>query len=273
MRRPRDTTTVTTWIVLFGALVATLSATAGVPGLSLEWLGRDADKVSKQAPHRGSDGALDHHFRLSLQAGAAAPIRAIELREHDPARPETLAWNSRDEDSDHLAVERDGRRLNRSADASLGSHPGDVVFDLYAHDIGQWEVYRSVIVEVQYADGSKLQRAATLTWPNDRLMGIWQLLCPPESAEAFEPRTMSERVLLILQADGKLDGYFGSMPLSGTVDANGRVEGRAGNADADVEWHGALLVFGPGKPAVGSGEFAFKRSKHECIGEGQWTSK
>ena len=283
MKRMQNATNPLFRFALFLVLGSAGASVAASPQVDLQWLGRDADKVSKLAPHAGGDGVLDHHFRLRLHGAPAAPIIAIELRDHENLAPDTLVWRSNDADDEpgviehraleHLLVERNGRVLNTTPKGALGSHPGEVALDLYAHDIGQWDVYRSVVAEVQFADGRKLTRTTTLTWPPNRLMGVWQLLCPPGDANAFEPMTMSGRVLMLLQDDGRIGGWFGQLPLTGTLDAKGHVQGRAGNADADVEWQGELVVFARGQPAVGSGSFRFSRSRKECVGEGAWTSK
>lgn len=248
-----------------------------VPSLQLEWLAWHADKVGKAPQAQKADGAPDHHLRLRLNLAAPQEIIAIELLEADvrnQAVKDGLHWSTQDANAEYLAAESDGRRLNPTAVSTLGRHAGDAVFDLYAHDIGQWDVGRSIVAQVLVADGRKLAHAFTLKSPPNQLLGIWQMHCENfSSPEAFEPRFLSGRLNLVWQPDGKITGYFGTLPLIGALDASGKIQGRAEDAAARVVWQGQVAKPRRGKPLRGSGSFKFEREQDGCLGEGAWTNR
>jgi hypothetical protein len=247
-----------------------------VPSLELEWLGWAADKVGKDPQPQAPDGAPDHHLQLGLKLASMQEIAAIELAETDGhGRPaeDGLRWSTQDAAAEYLAAETDGRRLNPAAAATLGPHAGNAVFDLYAHDIGQWNVHGSIVAAVLLADGRRLAHAFTLESPPDRLLGLWQMHCNNPAPQAFEPMTISGRLQLILQPDDSITGYFGVLPLKGKLDPSGGVAGSAEASTARVVWQGQLDKAGRGKPPRGSGSFKFERAQDGCLGEGVWSNQ
>lgn len=246
------------------------------PSLALEWLGWDADKVGKDPQPQAPDGAPDHHLRLTLALASAQEIAAIELGEADgyggPAE-DGLRWSTQDEGAEYLAAEVDGRRLNSAAAAPLGSHAEDAMFDLYAHDIGQWNAQTSVVAAVLLADGRRLAHVFTLEPPPDRLLGLWQMHCANPAPEAFEPMTISGLLQLNLQPDDSITGYFGTLPLHGKLDVSGRVAGSAEDSTARVVWQGQLDKPERGNSLRGSGGFKFERAQAGCLGEGVWSNR
>jgi hypothetical protein len=255
----------------FVLLLVPLMAGAG-PTIDVQWLERDADKVGKPPDEARPDGVPDHHFRITLQFPVEDEVLEIELRQESTVTPTTLRWNSIDASADYLAVERDGRRLNDPR-ASLGVYSGKVVFDVYAHDIGQWEVHRTLVTTVQVPEGPELMHVAALAPPPDRLGGLWRMHCRSDSPDAFEPMTMSGRILMVVDADRRVSGFFGSAPLTGALAADGRISGRAENADEQVEWQGKLDHYRSGATLLGQGEFRLLRSREACVGEGTWSNR
>ncbi|HEX5760061.1 MAG TPA: PAN domain-containing protein [Thermoanaerobaculia bacterium] len=244
-----------------------------VPSFSLQWLGWDADEVGRQGG--GPDGAPDHRLRLSMDPKAAQDVVAITLQMSDeqgiPA--DDLVWSTRHGADPFLAAKQDGRRLNAAAAPRLGRFTGPVVLDLFAHDIGQWQVDQHLLVRVTLAGGRELVRWTRLEPPPDRLLGIWQMHCPSSSPEAFEPMTLSGRLQLVRQADGGLSGFFGALPLTGKLDPSGEARGTAAAGEESVTWEGRLTAAARGKPLRGSGTFRFLRTAAACSGDGVWGSK
>ena len=259
-------------LVVVGLLLAARLGIAADP-VELTWLGLDADKVGRTPAARESDGAPDHHFRLRVQLPSTQSIVAIELREHAQVTPTTRRWSSNDPNADFLAVERDGHRLNAEPDATLGTYSGTVEFDVYAHDTGQWDVHRSVVAAVQLTEVRELRTVIAIAPPRDRLIGRWEMHCASNSPTAFEPMTLTGRVLFVLESDGRVRGYFGAVPITGTFTAAGQIEGTGENADERVEWRGQLENYRSGTTPRGSGSFRLLRSKAACAGDGQWSSR
>lgn len=241
-----------------------------VPSLTLQWLGWDADEVGRQGG--GPDGAPDHRLRLSMHLKRAQDVVAVTLRTSDaqgiPA--DDLVWSTRHGADPFLAAERDGRRLNVQAAPHLGRFAGPVVLDLYAHDLGHWGVGSHLLVQVALAGGRELVRWTRLEPPPDRLLGTWQMHCPPRSPEAFEPMTISGRLQLVRHADGRLSGFFGTLPLTGKLGRTGEVRGTAGGGEESVTWEGRLTAVARGRPLRGSGTFRFLRTTAACEGDGVW---
>lgn len=248
-------------------------AMAAVPSLSLQWLGWDADEVGRQGG--GPDGAPDHRLRLSLHSKTAREVVAVSLQMSDEQGTpiDDLVWSTRHGADPFLAAKQDGHRLNVAAAPLLGRFAGPVLLDLFAHDIGQWQVDQHLLVRVALAGGGELVRWTRLEAPPDRLLGIWQMHCQSSSPEAFEPQTVSGRLQLVRGADGGLSGFFGALPLTGKLDPSGEVRGTAGDAAESVTWEGRLEKVVRGKPLRGDGTFRFLRTATACPGEGVWSSK
>lgn len=244
---------------------------AATPSLKLQWLGQDADKIGKDRSSLAPDGAPDHHMRLEVRPAMARQVITIELREDGPEP--ALRWSTHAADAELLAVEMQGRRLLPTAGAPLAGAGTASVFDLYAHDIGQWAVDRSVVAELTLADGRKPTHVFTLTAPPDRLLGIWQMHCASTSPGAFEPMTISGRLQLVLLPGGAVTGLFGALPLTGRLDATGRVEGSAEDKGSRVEWQGQLDKRTRGAPVRGNGGFRFVRAADGCVEDGVWSSR
>ena len=244
-----------------------------VPSFSLQWLGWDADEVGRQGG--GPDGAPDHRLRLSLHPKTAQDVITVTLQMSDEQGTpiDDLVWSTRFGADPFLAAKQDGRRLNAAAAPRLGRFAGPVVLDLFAHDIGQWQVEQHLLVRVALAGGGELVRWTRLEAPPDRLLGIWQMHCQSSSPEAFEPMTISGRLQLVRQADGGLSGFFGTLPVKGKLDPSGEIRGTAAAGAESVTWEGRLTAAAPGKPLRGSGTFRFLRTATACPGEGVWGSK
>jgi hypothetical protein len=101
------------------------------------WLGWDADRVGR-GKESAPDGVLDHHFRLTLDFTAPQEVIGIAVFQADDrgVATERLHWNSADSAQELLAVERDGKLLNRGHVASLGRFSGPTQLDLYSNDLG-----------------------------------------------------------------------------------------------------------------------------------------
>jgi PAN domain len=244
-----------------------------VPSFTLQWLGWDADEVGRQGG--GPDGVPDHRLRLSLDSKTARDVVAVTLQMSDEQGTpiDDLVWSTRHGADPFLAAEQDGRRLNAAAAPRLGRFAGPAVLDLFAHDLGQWQVDQHLLVRVALAGGGELVRWTRLQAPPDRLLGIWQMHCPPRSPQAFEPMTVSGRVQLVAHADGTLSGFFGALPLTGKLDPSGAVRGTAGDAAESVTWEGKLDKAARGKPLRGGGTFRFLRTATACEGDGVWSSQ
>jgi hypothetical protein len=244
--------------------------------LQLDWLGWDADKVGKAPKPSRADGAPGHHLQLKVQLGSGQEITAIGLRAADEqggSSEDELRWSTLDTAAEYLAAEIDGRRLNPRGAKSLGRHSGAVVFDLYAHDIGQWDVHRIVYAEVLLSNGSRIAGPGIFMPPPDRLLGIWQMHCATNAPGAFEPMTMSGRIQLIWQADDSIIGHFDGIPTSGKLGKDGKIEGFAEDSSTRVIWHGELENPTRGRPLRGGGGFRFEQSSEHCTGEGMWGNR
>jgi hypothetical protein len=275
MSGPRVGTIGGIFVLLLGAAGGALCESAP-PSLTLQWLGWDADRVGKDPQPQLPDGAPDHRLQLRLKPAPPQEIRAIELLEADdlggPAE-DGLRWSTGDAGAEYLAVEKDGHRLNRERAATLGAHAGDVLFDLYAHDFGQWPLHTSIVAAVVLPDGRRIERTVTLQPPPDRLLGVWQMHCPSRSPQAFEPMTMSGRLQLVWQPDGSITGFFGVLPVRGKVDASGHVEGIAEDPTGRAVWQGELERPQRGRPLRGTGSFELERTRDACVGSGAWSSR
>lgn len=245
-----------------------------VPSLALEWLGWDADAVGREGG--GPDGAPDHRLRLSFDLRSPQEVVAVMVRTSDAQGIPTdaLLWSTVPGAGSglFLAAEREGRRLNAEAAAGLGQFSGPVVLDLFAHDIGQWSAGSHLLAQVVLGGGRELVRWTPLEPPPDRLLGLWQMLCGPTSASAFEPQTISGRLQLVLQDDGVLSGFFGALPLTGRLGPSGEVRGTAAAGEESVIWEGKLTEVARGRPLRGGGQFHFVRTTSACLEEGTWTS-
>ncbi len=245
-----------------------------VPSLALQWLGWDADEVGREGG--GPDGAPDHRLRLSFELQSPQEVVAVVVRTSDEQGTpiDTLVWSTvpGGDAGLFLAAEREGRRLDAEAATGLGRFTGPVVLDLFAHDIGQWSAGSHLLVQVVLGGGRELVRWTQLRPPPDRLLGLWQMLCPPRSPEAFEPQTISGRVQMVLDGDGALSGFFGALPLTGKLDPSGEVRGTAAAGEETVSWEGRLTQAARGRPLRGSGSFRFLRTTSACPEEGVWAS-
>jgi hypothetical protein len=247
---------------------------AATPSLRLEWFGWDADKVGKEPKVHEPDGVPDHRFILTAHLGSPQDVLSVSLRTTDEQGIpiNNLRWGSHGPDALYLGVESDGRRLNSAEGLPLGRFSETAVFDLYAHDVGQWQAGSHVLVEVRLGDGRTLGRWTRLAAPPDRLLARWQILCEPRSPDAFEPMTFSGRLQFRLLPDGNVTGYFGVMRLTGRLGDARTVSGRAEGGNESVQWRGTLERVVPGKPLRGKGSFRFDRTTSSCSEQGTWSS-
>lgn len=242
----------------------------------LAWQGLDADKVGHENTDGQPDGRPDQHLRLSLTLDSPQEIVSIALHHTDDqgiVKPQNQHWSSRDAQFPVLGVETNGRRLNQSHAPSLGQFSGNVAFDLFAADYGNWEVGSFVLVEVNLADGRKLGHWTQLTPPAGRLIGKWNILCNNSSPQAFEPITLSGRFHMDVQPDSRITGRFREMLLSGTVDQSGAASGTAASSDTAITWSGTIPKPGRNRPLKGNGNFKFERGHQDCFSSGQWWSE
>lgn len=237
-----------------------------VPSLTLAWLGRDADEIGK-ARDAGPDGAPDHHFRLQLRIPADQALASIELRQKGSA---PLRWSTADTKAEPLLAELGGRRVQPGEQLRAAADGAKTVVDLYAHDIGQWDVNHTIVAEVNFASGRKVAHDVVIEPPPDQLLGFWETLCPSNN---FEPRQFNGRILLVRQPDDTLTGWFDWMRLEGKLDAGGKLEGSAEDAKNHVDFAGALERPVRGKPLKGSGTFKFTQQQDGCTASGSWSSR
>lgn len=271
LRRPWRT-------VLLGAIAIILSGVAIAEArtadpLRLVWLGWDADRVGDHSNE--PDGKVDHHFRLTLTLAPSPPQEIVFIALYDTddqGKPKNAShWDSKEQEFSILGVETDGRRLNPSYVSSLGRFAGTVVFDLFAADHGWWKKGSFVLVEVGLANGQRLRHFTRLKPPENRLVGVWNVLCPNPSPEAFEPMTLSGRFFMDVGTDERITGSFGNYPISGSVDPSGTASGTAGSGTDSITWRGTITKPGQDKPRTGKGDFAFHQRGQDCFG-GVWWS-
>lgn len=224
---------------------------AAVPSFQLQWLGWEADKVGKSTAK--PDGAPDPSFLLRVRAASPAEVLRISLVEPGAGG---LRWSNSGANVELLHVESEAAR------------EGEVAFQLYAHDIGQFDTGRSVIAEVKLASRT-VSHELELQAPPDRLLGRWEMHCGNAPPHMFEAMTHSGRLQLIRQGD-TLTGWFGAMKLTGRMDATGNVSGTAEGGGGKVTWNGKLQSPRRGKPLRGSGTFTVEASAEGCTGTGMW---
>lgn len=257
-------------IVLSG--VALAEARTADP-LRLVWLGWDEDRVGEHTNE--PDGKVDHHFRLTLTLDPSPPQEIVFIALYDAddqGKPRnTSHWDSKEREFSILGVETNGRQLNPSYVSSLGRFSGTVVFDLFAADYGWWKKGSFVLVEVGLANGQKLRHFIQLKPPETRLIGVWNVLCPNPSPEAFEPMTLSGRFFMDVGTDGRITGSFAGYLISGSVDQSGTASGTAGSGTDRITWQGTITKPGRNKPRTGKGYFDFHQTGQECVGGAWWS--
>lgn len=237
-----------------------------LPSLALAWLGQDTDKLGK-ARDLGPDGAPDHHFRLQLRIPADQALASIELHGTGGA---TLLFSTSDAKAQPLVAESGGRRLQPGEQLLPAANGAKSVIDLYAQDIGQWNVHDAIVAEVAFASGRKVAHEFTIEPPPDQLLGTWDTLC---SSTSWEPRQFNGPLLIVRHADDTLTGFFGALPLAGRLDTSGRIDGSAEDAKNHVDFSGQLERFARGKPLAGSGKFEFTRQQDGCTASGSWSTR
>jgi hypothetical protein len=242
--------------------------------MQLVWYGWDADKVGRQTTDGQPDGSPDHHMRLSVTLTSPQEVIAIAVYSADDQgiSKDRMGWSSKDPESSILAVETGGHRLNPRHTPSLGRFSGTMVFDLFAADYGQWEKSRIVLVEIELTNGQKRGHWFRLEPPEGRLIGKWDILCDNPSPQAFEPRTLSGRFSMDVQADGRITGRFANMILTGSVNQSGAASGIAGSSTDSITWQGTITTLGRTNPLTGKGDFKFQRGNQECFSDGHWWS-
>lgn len=245
---------------------------AALASVRLVWLGWDADRVG-HGPQGEPDGKFDHHFRLTLVLGSAREVRSIALfKADDRGRVvEQHHWASAEADSEILGVEHDGRRLNPRHVPSLGRFRGTVVFDLFAGDLGGFDVGDHGLVEVAMDDGRALRQTVALVPPEGRLIGQWNALCPAESPQTFEPMTISGRFYVDLAADGRITGRFGDAVVTGRLDSSGVVSGSGIAATETIMWRGTITPASRGRRLAGKGDLTLQIKERPCLGGSWWS--
>jgi len=270
-----------TWLwraAMFGAVAIVLSGvvvaeTRYSGPLRLVWLGWDGDRVGEHTHE--PDGKVDHHFRLTLTLAPSPPQEMIFIALYDAddqGKPRNKHhWDSKERASSILGVETDGRQRNPGYASSLGHFSGTVVFDLFATDYGWWKQGSFVLVEVGLSNGQKLRHFIQLEPPENRLIGVWNVLCRNASPQAFEPMTLSDRFLMDVGANGRITGNFGGRPISGSVDQSGAARGTAGAGTDTITWQGTITKRGRNKPLTGKGDFTLHQTGQECFSGAWWS--
>ncbi len=244
-------------------------AVATMP-LELEWRGWTAD-WSRQ------------HYRLALALPAPAelvhvalgtaddPAGLVEFQESSPPEPREPECSSRRPDS--LRVEVDGRQLSPSSDGSLGRFSGKVELDLFPEDRGQgWRRDGWILVEVELGNGRRPRRWIRLTQPDGTLVGTWQMHCASSSPDAFEPLTLSGRLIMRVSGDGKISGVLGRLPLTGSLEPSGSASGSGGSGSETITWAGTISTAKSKKPLSGKGTFDPRGWEPTCQ-QGWWSSE
>lgn len=240
--------------------------------LTLELLGRDADRVSR-ADTAAPDGIVDVHFRVKVKFPQPVEIRSIALREAGPGdRATGPGYGTRDSESGLVVVESEGRRLNEGFADRLTAIDREATLDLYLRDNGTLNVGSRVVLEIALEDGGVARRAFTLAPPDGRLLGTWQVHCAPGSAAAFEALTLSGRLWIELDADGRASGEIHGIPLAGSVSGDSIVvagESAAGRATV----RGTLAPRGSrGARPSASGWLEYEPADRRCMG-GRWSTE
>lgn len=225
-----------------------------VSSLQLQWLGWDADKVGNARAPQKPDGAPDHSFVLRTRAASSDQVLRISLIE---AADGGLRWSNSGSNAEYLGVE------------SAVGRDGEVVFKLYAHDLGRWAAGSSLIAEVKLP-GRTVAHEFELQPPADRLLGRWQMHCTNTPPHMFEAMNQSGRMQFVRQGDDTLTGWFGTMRLRGKMDSSGNVRGTAEGGGGKVSWSGKLESPRRGKPLRGAGTFTVEAHRDGCTGTGSW---
>src|SRR5688572_1778752 len=144
-------------------LLALVPRPADAQRLALEWLGHDADKVSRDET-AAPDGFTDLHYRLVIRLDRPASIRSIVLRPIDgDGQPiEDYGYGTADSTGPLLAVEREGEPLNAGFTNSLGEMEGETRLDLYTEDFGTIDTGSRIRVEVAIEGRPTVTGAFTL---------------------------------------------------------------------------------------------------------------
>jgi hypothetical protein len=252
--------------------VATSPARAQRPSLSLEWLGHDADEVSRDETSE-PDGITDLHFRLTIRPAGPATIRSITLwRAGNDGRPaDDFGYGTADSTGTLLVVRRGGGIVNQGFATSLLDVEGETTLDLYARDFGTIDTGGDILVEVALDGRAALRRTVTLAPPAGRLLGAWNVHCDPRSAQAFEPMTLSGRLWLDLAADGGVAGSIDGVSVSGSVAGDSlRASGEspAGRASLSGE---LTRQRGRGARPKAAGTVDFQPTGESCTSGLWWT--
>jgi hypothetical protein len=239
--------------------------------MALEFLGRDADRVSREETAE-ADGYTDVHFRVKVKFPRPVEVRSITLRAAGEGdRPLEPGYGTLDPEGPLLVVEQEGRRLNQGFSNRLTRIEDEATLDLYLGDNGTLNLESRVLVEIAIEDGPLLRRAFTLAPPANRLFGTWQVHCAP-GPTAFEPMTLSGRLWIDLGEGGEATGNINGIPLTGTVAGDSIVlagESSLGRASL----LGALARPGKrrGRPSA-SGWLEYEPVEARC-GSGLWRTE
>ncbi|WP_235549729.1 copper amine oxidase N-terminal domain-containing protein [Paenibacillus sp. Soil766] len=122
-----------------GAFAADKAIETGSQIKEFVYLDKELDRIS-QVSASTPDGTRDGHLRLLMDAGEGLDIQSITLRTADSKGNETSqgiwkTWKSEAGDiGTLLAVVQDGKSINETFQAKLGTFQGIVEFELYASD-------------------------------------------------------------------------------------------------------------------------------------------
>lgn len=128
-----------------------------------------------------------------------------------------------------------------------------------------------MLVEVGLSNGQKLRHFIQLEPPENRLIGVWNVLCLNASPQAFEPMTLSDRFFMDVGADGRITGNFGGRPIAGSVDQSGAARGTAGSGTDTITWQGTITKRGRNKLLTGKGDVTLHQTGQECFSGAWWS--